>query len=166
MPPKRSSAITPHAPGNFSNRWMPSGLRMSKKRKSANPMIRIHGALVIQSGRMKANVMKIPQTSSITIQPGSSVPVSFIAFFTNGIAAKNTTIAAIKNSGQNPEWTASSAIGKATTVAARLPMVPGALGDMPEPKNVVTRVDNKSVPRHWWGTRFLPYFSLSSSRFT
>lgn len=34
--------------------------------------------------------MKIPQTSSMTIQPGSSVPESFIALFTNGIAAKNT----------------------------------------------------------------------------
>ena len=39
--------------------------------------------------------MKIPQTSSITIQPGSSVPVSFIAFFTNGMAAKKTSSAAI-----------------------------------------------------------------------
>ena len=42
--------------------------------------------------------MKIPQTSSMTIQPGSSVPVSFIALFTNGIAAKKMIRAAkIKN---------------------------------------------------------------------
>ena len=42
----------------------------------------------------KASAMKIPQTSSMTIQPGSSVPVSFIAFFTNGMAAKKTMRAA------------------------------------------------------------------------
>lgn len=44
-------------------------------------------------------------------------------------------------------------------------MVPGALGDIPEPRNVTTSVVNKSVPRHSCGTRFLPYFSFNSSLF-
>ena len=69
---------------------------MSKNRNKPNAMARIQGWATMVSVGMNARLMKIPQTSSITIQPGSSVPVSFMAFFTNGMAAKKTNNAAAR----------------------------------------------------------------------
>ena len=70
---------------------------MSKNRKSPNATARNQGCKRIVSVGVNARLIKIPQTSSMTIQPGSSVPVSFMAFFTKGMAAKKTMRAAVRN---------------------------------------------------------------------
>lgn len=120
---------------------MPSGFKISKNRKNPNPRAIIHGFAVSASGGRNANAVKIPAASSMTIQPGSSVCVSFIALFTKGMATKNVIAA---RSAKHPEKLTCKS-GQERMAASKLPKVPGAFFARPEPKKVTTSRVNLSV---------------------
>ena len=126
--------MIPRPPGRASNRRAGQGLTMSKARKHRNAAA-IQGQVLGNSRQVTHSPMNSSQTarlgsfsSSVTSRPVAHIPKG------------NPTRIIRYNQGESPDMGRSRYMPRAT----RLPAVPGATGERPEPKPVPTNQPRRS----------------------